>query len=168
METVIFALAVSTIPLHFASFMALRRVRALRTERGILLFHVTSAAIAALLALLGAAARADAAAIAIFIAIVFAHGIYSLTFLEFWTLSQISYSREVLVCAAGHTLTNDQPAPATLISLGEEKRAGRLESLSRLGLVLRTAEGWELTARGRIVSTFLRALQWLTATRDAG
>lgn len=154
---------------HFGAFVALRlRSAWLQSEKGIFLLHVVSAAALAAAALLTVAFHADGATLGAAGAGVFAHGIYSLTFLEFWSLSQISYSRDVLLIARSGRLPVHGQAPEELLALGERKRAGRLRALERLGLVESAAGAWRVTPKGRMVSGALRLLQWLSNLRMHG
>lgn len=152
---------------HFAAFaLWFRRGRAAADERAIFLFHLVSAcaltAVAAVFVLLQPGRSSIAAAVAA----IFAHGVYSLTFLELWTLAQISYSRDVLLRAREGRL--DERAIAELAGVGEAKRALRLQGLADKGLVRRQDGVWSLTVRGRIAGRLLSVLLWLPAVQSPG
>lgn len=144
------------IVVHFAVYaLLLRRARALKTERGIFLYHAVSyVLLAGLTAFLGWWWRgAEIGAGVLFVAGL--HGVYSLSFLELWSLAQGSYSLAILtrVAALGGTA-----APAELTGLqavGSSKQQDRIESLKRLGLL--RPDGRPGTT-GRIAAHLLRAL----------
>jgi len=154
---------------HFACYWVIvRRRKGLVSERFILLYHLVPATVFGLVALGIAFAVGGEGPAAAALAAIFAHGIYSLTFLELWTLSQISYSREVLALAATVTGTTRDAAIRELAGIGDRKKAGRLESLEKLGLVRQNSDTFRLTCSGRLVSLFLSCLRWPTDIRSPG
>ncbi len=80
------------------------------------------------------------------------HGIYSLSFLELWALSDGGYSLRILDQI---DLLGDRADFVFLKALGSSKKKFRLESLKRLGWVAVDPKGWALTARGRAAADFL-------------
>lgn len=64
------------------------------------------------------------------------HGIYSLSFLELWSLTQGSYSLTILADVASGSNSNSQArSPMMLAEIGMQKRAERQVSLRKLGLL---------------------------------
>jgi hypothetical protein len=164
-----FALAGGLIPLHMLFYALLvRRMRGMYGERQIFLYHLASACTVTVLALCAWFIAPSAKAATMAIALIAAHGIYSMTFLEFWSLSQISYSREILLCAQRGEIDDAGSVPARLVEIGDVKRSGRIGSLQQLGLLVQRDGALELTGRGRVASALLRLLQWLPNMRGAG
>lgn len=162
-------LASAHVPLHLLIYLFfVRGEPRWHGERQILSFHVVSVAVLLGILLLAVWSVPTGASVALAAAILLIHCIYSLTFLEFWTLSQISYSREILLKAEAGAFAGPHSLPQDLVELGETKRSGRLESLRGLGLVKLEGERWSLTPRGTMASAVLRFLQWLPNSRNAG
>lgn len=94
------------------------------------------------------------------------HGIYSLSFLELWSLSEGSYSIQMLdrVERSGGVVEGGDFSD--LEAIGSTKKQVRLESLVRLGLIERVGNRYEARARGRLMGAFLRALVWWVNIRD--
>lgn len=152
---------------HFVAYVWwFRHSRFAASERAIFLYHFSSACAIAAASAATVLAFRSSDVFAAACAAVFAHGIYSLTFLELWTLAQISYSREVLLRARDGQL--DGKAIAELAAVGEAKRTLRLAALSRGGLVRHESGQWTLTRPGRIGALFLKIVLWLPAVRSAG
>lgn len=154
---------------HLVLYWAiLRNDPRLSTERGILLYHLISAILVTAIGLgiLTFGTGGSLVRAALFAAIAF-HGIYSLTFLELWTLSQISYSRDVLSLVSRENITRAR-AIAALSTVGDRKKADRLRSLLKLGLVRRTENAWTLSRRGLGAALILRILLWLPDSRSNG
>lgn len=152
---------------HFVTYVGwFRHSRFAASERAVFLFHFLSACAIAAVSAGSVFAFRSSDVFAAACAAIFAHGIYSLTFLELWTLAQISYSREVLLRAREGQL--DEKTIAELAAVGEAKRTLRLAALSRGGLVRHECGQWTLTRPGRIGALFLKIILWLTAVRSAG
>lgn len=158
----LFLFSVAYLAAHFGIYAVMLRARApFRTERGIFLYHAVSYGMLGLSVLLAGALRRDPASLP---ALVFAaglHGVYSLSFLELWSLSQGSYSLQIL-----EVLDRDpgiEPAGlARLGVVGRDKQADRRQDLLKLGMVDR---GGNLTLIGRGSALCLRLLLWLSNGR---
>jgi hypothetical protein len=147
---------------HLCLFLLwLRRVALFRREAAIAAYHGVSYAL--LVGILGAVAVVgrDAHGYALAGLAAGLHGIYSLTFLELWSLTEGSYSLSLLT-----RIDSSEPAVtvAELVALkniGATKRSVRLESLRRLGLV---SEGpaYRVTFLGRVCSAVLSGVIWLS------
>jgi len=143
---------------HFTLFATvLRHARAFHAERTIFLYHALSAAVvavaAAAIVIWNFELRAGA------VGLMAIHAIYSLSFLELWSLSEGGYSLAILrelSGSAGSVRLQGDPMQA----LGGRKVRSRIESLGRLGLV-RTAvdDQIELTFLGRAVGRTQAALR---------
>jgi len=100
------------------------------------------------------------------IACIFAHGIYSLTFLELWTLAQISYSKDIILAARDQQL--NRQGIVYLVKVGDKKRKARLQALLSSGLVDCKKGNWFLTRRGRFLASFLNFILWLVSFKSVG
>lgn len=94
--------------------------------------------------------------------------IYSLTFLELWTLSQISYSREILLKAKEKILNSNSSDTEELQQLGAKKRMERLSSLKNMGLLSEDQGLWSLTPKGKTIALSLIALLKISNLKDRG
>jgi hypothetical protein len=150
---------------HLCLFLLLlRRVPMFRREAPIAAYHLVSYAL--LVGALGALAfmGRDPRGYALAGLAAGLHGIYSLTFLELWSLTEGSYSLSLLI-----RIDSSEPAVTVdglvaLSSIGAAKRSARLESLRRLGLV---SEGpaFRVTFMGRVCSAALSGVIWLSNGR---
>jgi hypothetical protein len=92
------------------------------------------------------------------------HGLYSLSFLELWSLAEGGYSLSILTHidrGAGRALVE----VSALKEIGGSKKQSRLLDLKRLGLVERADERLRLTRRGQLVAAVLAGLAWLANLR---
>jgi hypothetical protein len=136
-----------------------RHREAFRTERGIFLFHFVSACIlppAVFVLSLGSGFSTALLAAATLAA---AHGIYSISFLELWSLAWGSYSFIILRGINSSGTADAEKIISELGSVGDSKKDQRIASLERLGLISHDEGKVSLTQRGRMVAGFLRALQ---------
>ena len=89
------------------------------------------------------------------------HAIYSITFLELWSLAEGSISGRILTrfLKAGRPLALADVEH--LIAYGAQKKDLRLASAHNLALIAKNGAHWILTPRGRIVATVIRLFAWL-------
>ncbi len=153
---------------HFLAYaLKLRRDPLFSHEHVIFLYHAASALLLAgiLLGWLGLAPASEHLAVAL--VALGLHGIYSLSFLELWSLSEGSYSLGVLrrppAADASTTVDTDE-----LERIGEGKKTHRLDSLGRLHLVRRCNARMRLTRRGAAVAHVLNDIAWLANVREVG
>jgi hypothetical protein len=163
------AVGLSYLALHFLLYVLVLRGRPLvQSERGIFLYHFGSAAVFTLVAFCLAVSYFSDAAIAIAIGLSALHGIYSLSFLELWTLAEGSYSMSILTGIASQgTLSRDALIDA-FARIGDAKKSDRLSVLSNLSLGRRDGSYWRLSARGQLLAILLNALVWLAAIKKRG
>ena len=155
--------------LHFLAYvLILRKLALFGLEKSIFLYHVISAFLFFCAVLLSMLRDASQEHIVVAVAVICLHGIYSLTFLELWTLSQISFSREVLIRIAKQGSLKMSPPPADLVQIGESKKAGRLDVMLQLNLIEREDSHFHLTRRGRLVSAALATIAWLANLTATG
>jgi hypothetical protein len=154
---------------HFLIYVAvLRNMPLFQTERGIFLYHLTSAAVFVAVALVIFLIRRDGEAFSLAGALVAAHGIYSISLLELWSLAQGSYSLSIM--GQGHV--DRVPSRAELVDslsrIGNAKKAGRLSALEGSQLVRLDGNHWKLNGAGAIAASMLRALLWLANIKERG
>ena len=88
------------------------------------------------------------------------HGIYSLSFLELWWLSDGGYSLRILD-EMDHTASKGPASDfSNFQNLGNAKKKDRLESLRQLGLTAHREDKYSLTFSGRCFTGFLYLIQW--------
>jgi hypothetical protein len=143
----------------------LRKVDAFRSERGVFAYHAISAAAVSLTALLVAALAPSFDALAMLVAVVCLHGIYSMTFLEVWSLSQGSYSLTIL-SAVDHSPPGTPLDEPRLEAVGVGKRQQRLSGMTELGLARIDDEDVSLTPFGTLVGSGLGLIAWLANVRQ--
>jgi hypothetical protein len=148
--------------LNLMLFVSLRRC--LLQERSIFLFQLTSfVAMAAVFVVMSPRLQLQPIVAAGAIAM---HGIYSLSFLELWSLAQGGYSLALLRSLTAGTLDRGDLVDR-LAAIGERKRRDRLVGLQSGGLVTRT-EPLALTPRGRVLAGIARLIREFAGYRGAG
>lgn len=154
-------LAIATyLAVHFAGYVLVLRNRAgLRSEKGIFLYHLASAVLAGLAALAFAVLEPDAFGFAGVVLVLSLHGIYSVSFLELWSLAQGGYSLSILAGVLQAEASGKEPDFAGLAAIGRAKQAGRVAALERLGLVSGTEGRIALTAHGGRIAFLLHAVR---------
>lgn len=155
--------------LHLIVYAAiLRKLPIFSREKPIFLSHFSSACLCSAAALGFAFYDLTGDSIAAAVTVVFAHGIYSLSFLELWSLSQISYSREILVLAGQKGQLKRSAPPAALVQVGHAKKAGRLDSLLSLNIINYQGDTINLTPKGMILARTLQLMAWFANLRQTG
>ncbi len=149
--------------LHLAAYVAVLRGLALfRTEKGIFLYHFVSAVLACSAALVVAFVDPAGFGLAGFVIVLSVHGIYSLSFLEVWSLAQGGYSLSIIAGVAQAVDRGTEPDFSGLAAIGRAKQSDRVAALESLRLVTSSAGQLGLTARGVAVAGALRALtRWV-------
>jgi hypothetical protein len=154
--------------IHFFLYaVCLRRVGKLKTEGGIFRYHFFSAIFIACVTLVLMAGGLLERPWAILTALLSLHGIYSISFLEVWSLAQGGYSLSILERAAqDNGITPEQRSQ--LEAIGDQKRESRLRALLQLALIRKTPAGICLTPFGRTLSIFFHAVVRATNLRSLG
>lgn len=154
--------------LHLGGFFLLfRRLRLFRRERVVLIYHV-AAAVAVALWVLTPSLSAGLPEQAVIGMLAF-QLTYSLTFLELWSLSQGSYSLQMLALLVRRGGMSRDEAIDELSGIGEEKKRDRLADLMALRLVRHAPDGKvELSGMGRALVWGVRALMRWTNMYAAG
>jgi hypothetical protein len=148
---------------HFAAYVVGLRHRAGgQSEKGIFLYHVASAALAGLAGVAFAVLEPEQFGLSGLVLVLSLHGIYSLSFLELWSLAQGGYSLSIIASVARAEASGTEPDFLALAAIGEAKQEDRVAALEKLGLVARTDEHIALTARGGRIAFLLHALhRWV-------
>ncbi len=150
--------------LHFLLFIAARGWATARRERFAFLFHVVSFAL--LFAVAAYAVITGAQPLIVGLGALAIHGIYSLTVLEVWSLSEGSYALSMLRRLAEKP-SDKAEIVAQFAALGESKRSSRLLALGDGGLI-DGAGTVTLTKKGRLVALAIAALRRLANLENAG
>ncbi|HJT78345.1 MAG TPA: hypothetical protein VJ739_14170 [Gemmataceae bacterium] len=154
---------------HFAAYVLLFRHRAaFRRERPIFLYHAGPALAVTLTALALALAAPTPGRLAAFVLVVSLHGVYSISFLELWSLAQGGYSVNMLGWFERANAAGARPDLAELETIGSGKKADRLGGLQRLGLLQPHGPGYRLTGRGRLVAAALYGILRLANLKEPG
>jgi hypothetical protein len=138
-------------------------------ESHIFLFHAVPASVVTVIAGAAWLFAPSRDSFAAFVFVVSLQGIYSISFLELWSLAQGGYSISILgeiarAEVAGVVLDLD-----ALASIGMGKQRGRLDGLGRLGLLSSSEDGRHvLTARGRMVASAIAVIRRTANLRDMG
>ncbi len=142
--------------LHFGGYVLLfRHLEVFRRERPIFLYHAAPALAVTLTALTAAMVGPTPDRFASFVLVVSLHGVYSISFLELWSLAQGGYSVNMLGWFEQGRLAGVQPDLAQLEAIGTGKKTDRLAGLERLALIRPRGRGYGLTGRGRAVAAAL-------------
>ena len=96
------------------------------------------------------------------------NGIYCLSFLELWSLSQISYSYEILkrVKLGGISIASKEIIE--MQNVGDAKRVSRLQSLSNIKILEKNGSQWRLSSFGKFISLTLTIILWLPNLKNRG
>lgn len=145
---------------HLAAYVAvLRRLGPFRTEKGIFLYHFVSALAVCSLAALVGLMDTQGFGLAGFIIVLSAHGVYSLSFLELWSLAQGGYSLSVIAAISAAEAAGTAPDFSALAQIGARKQRDRLEGLEKLGVIAKVNGQISLTPRGSRIAALLGILR---------
>ena len=165
-----FGLSVGYLAAHLALYcLVLRHRPAFSREIGIFLYHLMSAAGTALVLLLGVVLGPPGALdLATAVGIVALHGIYSLSFLELWSLSEGGYSLAIMAHVDRARSRGRLVSLEAVHRIGWSKQANRLDGVERLGLIRRERGHVALTPLGRVVAWGLALIAWAANIRVRG
>lgn len=163
MRAILIAAAWSTT--HLLIFLTQRGSGLLARERAIFLFHIGS--IIGLAALMAALLFEGRTSLLPAIGALSLHGIYSLTFLELWSLAEGGYTVGMLRMLRGGG-AEEADLVRQLATVGDQKRRGRIELLRHRGLIEDKSGMLALTRSGRAVAAAIRLLRWLANTSAPG
>jgi hypothetical protein len=145
--------------LHLALYvLVFRNVPAFGQERTIFLYHAVPALVLTLVVVLAIIVTRDPTTLAAGVLALSLQGLYSLSFLELWALSDAGYSLQILEHVATTRTSFDASG---MKDVGAGKRSDRLKAALDLGLVSTDGETFALTKSGRVVAAVFAAIVWL-------
>jgi hypothetical protein len=151
-----------------AYLVVMRNIPVFRRERGVFTYHAV-AFVGLTIGVLAAWATAPSVETTQgAIAGISLQAIYSMSFLEMWSLSQVSYSLAILDAIAARPGLPCSAAIGRFADTGTMKKQSRLSTLERLGLVRTRGGQVTLSPRGRAVAAGLQALRWVANLHDVG
>jgi hypothetical protein len=154
---------------HFFLYVFVLRHRAyFQTEKGIFLYHLISAIGCVFASAVIFLIRRDGEAFSVACMLIAAHGIYSISFLELWSLAQGSYSLSIMGQGGSDRWLSRAELVDSFSRIGNAKKADRLSGLEGSQLIRLDGNHWKLTGSGAIVTTMLRSLLWLANIKERG
>jgi hypothetical protein len=154
------ACTVAYLVLHFVLYVvALRNLPAFGTERVIFLYHAVPALVLVLVTVVTVAIAQDPTTFAFGVLAISLQGLYSLSFLELWALSDGGYSLQILEHLANSPGAFDASG---MKEVGASKRSDRLQSAIDLRLVETDGKTFALTRVGRPIAGVFATILWIT------
>lgn len=162
-QLLLWLVGVGYLLLHVVAYLAvLRRIRSLVTEQGVFRYHLVSAVLFTLIAaFLWLFAPVSGMSFATMVGLVMLHGIYSLSFLEVWSLTEGSYSLQIVRAVVESHATRSALNMSQLEAIGSGKKLGRTDTMVRRGFVTVEDGRISLTRRGQAVAQALSVLRSL-------
>ena len=158
------SVALIILTVNFLGYRALRHQGHLGSEFAALIFQVSSFTLTALAmsipCMLGRTSWVE------WLSVIALHGIYSMTFLEFWSVTQGSFFLSVLDnidYAQKEGLNRD-----SLESIGRRKRSERIAALDKGGLLKMNSGKIGLTRHGRRIGAVFEFLRSIMGIKNAG
>lgn len=149
-------LVASYIIVHFLLYACILRHRPFFwRERGILLFYLVPAAILVTLVFGAFLWQPSFDRFATSVGAFAVCGIYTLSFMEFWLLSDGGYSLRILCELARMSTATPKELELHFIDLSARKKLGRLESLIGLGLAERDDDRYQLSRKGSALASVM-------------
>lgn len=149
---------------HFFIYLCfLRKTRIMRLEKNIFWWHAGSWLLFLFLGFIQVlVSMPDSKNVATAVVLGLSlHGIYSLSFLELWSLTQASYSLQLLFAIGQKKRLNS--VLRTGANLGRQKLEARKESLRRIGLI--TSKGYP-SRSGKMVGLICRCIFWISGGKS--
>jgi hypothetical protein len=157
------AFTIAYLTVHFALYVVvLRHIPAFGSERMIFLYHAVPAGILALVTAAVVSVAQDPAAVAVGILAISLQGLYSLSFLELWALSDGGYSLQILE----HIARSSAFDAGDMKEIGASKRTDRLESAIHLRLVQTDGSVFSLTGIGHSIAGAFAAIVWVVNAKQ--
>jgi hypothetical protein len=154
---------VGYLTLHFVVYaLVLRHLRAFTQERTIFLYHFVPALGLGAVVLGALALQPSVERLAGAVAALALQGIYSLSFLEVWSLAEGGYSLIILKHVEAAGLARVPVELEALHQVGASKRQLRTAALERTRLVQWHSDCLQLTPRGQRLALAFRAITWIT------
>jgi hypothetical protein len=159
-------IAIIYLLVHFMLFAGIfRQWEFFRSERGIFFYHIISAITLVMLEFGVFLWRPSLDNLSLVVAAGAVHGIYSLTFLECWSLSQGGYSLQILRELVRCGMATPAELEQRFIDMSAHKKMSRLDSLTHLGLVQAEGDRFRLTRPGRIFANTMEVIVFLADLR---
>jgi len=169
MDILIFTLSLIFIFLNFLIYFFYYRHRPIgRSEKGIFLYQLMSLLILTTLTVLIVHDQNLEAFITAIIFSISIHGIYSLSFLEIWSLSEGGYSLQILDIIDRNMGFLPEESFNNLVKVGDEKKSKRINSLVKLNLIKVSGNYISLTYYGIIASVIVKSFRFLADIKKAG
>ena len=155
--------------LHLAAYLAsLRQLASFRRESTIFAYHAISCCLYSAAVLSSVLLAGGYRWLVAGLGLVMLHCLYSITFLELWSLSQGGYSIAILAGIKRRGRTSVETLIAEYARIGNTKITARLRSLGALGLLHVDDGRYRLTGRGKLVARALSVLRWLANYQRTG
>lgn len=152
-DPLVFKSGVFYLGTHLLFYILVLRHTLLFSREKVIFFYHASSALAMVCILLGIFAIVPQSGNLISaVGVMSLHGIYSLSFLELWSLAEGSYSLTILDRVDAAQAEGVGINLAELQRIGASKKKNRIEGLQRLRLVRRQGERFSLTVLGRLVA----------------
>ena len=158
----------SFLAVHLLAYIViLRRRPVFQRESGIFAFHSIAFVALTISAIIGWWLHAFG--ITTIVGMLCFQLIYSMTFLEAWSLAEGSYSLQILLQVSQHPSQPKSAIIANTGAIGARKKQNRLRSLIAMKLVHETGQNQvRVTSRGRLVTAFFRTIKLLANIKAAG
>lgn len=154
---------------HFLFYVVcLRKRDPFRQEKGIFLYHFLPSVIIALAVFAQCVIAPSNENLALAVLVIGFQGVYSLSFLEIWSLAQGGYSISILITIDDAVKNGVQPSLAHIEGIGSDKRANRLSGLQLIGLIRFNGGFYCLTTLGRVIARALYIASWLSNLKNTG
>ena len=155
--------------LHFLTYVVILRENPFfQTEQGIFAYHFISAFLFAVIAFAACRINPDIVALATAFGLAATHCIYSISFLELWSVAQGSYSISIITGMESGVTYSREKLVTNFFQIGNAKKANRIVALARLSLIHRVGDRWQLTCCGRLLTVSLVAVLWLSNPKKIG
>lgn len=140
--------------------IVLRRLAAFSRETGIFRYHLISVLVVGSVVAVAVATRSREVDLATAVGVLSLHGIYSMSFLELWSLAQGGYSLSILEETGHEGMPTQSSEHASILhQIGASKTQNRVDTLEKLRLVRGQGGVIDLTPFGRLVADAL----WIIA-----
>ena len=169
MIILILFISFTIILLNFLIYIFNYRYRKIgKTEKGIFLFQLISLLMLTGIILFVARNLNLETFITVIFLTVSLHSIYSLSFLEIWSLSEGGYSLQILQIINNNSGVLPKKSFEILVKVGDEKKQKRIESLKKLDLVKIDEKYISLSSSGLIASNIVNFFRLLTNVKESG
>jgi hypothetical protein len=149
-------------------FVFWRHVRVFGNERTIFLYHLVSFVLCCSVFALRVCYPDTQDVVMELLFVAATHGIYSLSFLELWSLSEGGYSLRILTELEEARKTGRCSDLDEFERIGDKKKHSRLGGLQALGMLRPEASHVTLTKVGSVVAQFLGVIAMMANVKNEG